>query len=197
MNTGQQKNHISGLLSSLQRQHHRSTSLTTTDPSMQSRLLALAAADHVEIIRTTAASGVLPTLLRFGGRRIERCGGGRRGRAAAEANAAGAAGVDIWILATPISSFGPSISCATFDIEDFDIECPFDIDVCTFDIVCRYRRCSISKVSSCDIEGHKPSISKVINSAIDIEVSSLRYRTLKRSTSYVDIVYDIEGLSHV
>ncbi len=33
-NTGQQKNHISYLLSSLQRQHHHSTSLTTTDPSL-------------------------------------------------------------------------------------------------------------------------------------------------------------------
>jgi hypothetical protein len=33
---------------------------------------------------------------------------------------------------------------------------------CTFEIVCRYRRCSISKVSLCDIEGHKPLISKVM-----------------------------------
>ncbi len=36
----------------------------------------------------------------------------------------------IWILATPISTVGPSISSVIFDIEDFDIdsECPFDID---------------------------------------------------------------------
>ncbi len=79
-NTGQRKNHISYLLSSLWRQHHHSTSLTTTDPSLHdwsSRLLALA--DPVEIVRTTGASGVLPTLLRF-------CS--RVSRAAAEAGAA-------------------------------------------------------------------------------------------------------------
>ncbi len=35
----------------------------------------------------------------------------------------------LWILGTPILSVGPSISSVTFDIEDFDIECPFDIDV--------------------------------------------------------------------
>ncbi len=35
----------------------------------------------------------------------------------------------IWILATPISSVGPTISSVTSVIEDFDIECPFDIDV--------------------------------------------------------------------
>jgi hypothetical protein len=35
----------------------------------------------------------------------------------------------IWILTTPISSVGHSISSVTFDIEDFDIECSFDIDV--------------------------------------------------------------------
>ncbi len=29
----------------------------------------------------------------------------------------------------PISSVGPSISSVTFNIEDFDIECSFDIDV--------------------------------------------------------------------
>jgi hypothetical protein len=57
----------------------------------------------------------------------------------------------IWILATPISSVGPSISSVTFDIEDFDIEdfdneCPYDIEV----LHLRYRM-SISKVF--DIEG--------------------------------------------
>jgi hypothetical protein len=60
----------------------------------------------------------------------------------------------IWILATPISSVGPSISSVgpsissvTFDIEDFDIECSFDIDV----FYIRYRT-SISKVFN--IEDH-------------------------------------------
>jgi hypothetical protein len=50
---------------------------------------------------------------------------------------------DIWIL----SSVGTSISNETFDIEDFDIECSFDIDV----FYIRYR-ISISKVF--DIEGN-------------------------------------------
>ncbi len=31
-------------------------------------------------------------------------------------------GIAIWILATPMSSVGPSISSVTFDIKDFDIE---------------------------------------------------------------------------
>ncbi len=53
----------------------------------------------------------------------------------------------IWILGTPISSVGRSISNETFDIEDFDIECSFDIDV----IYIRYRL-SISKAF--DIECH-------------------------------------------
>jgi hypothetical protein len=49
---------------------------------------------------------------------------------------------------------------------------------CAFDIVCRYRRCSISKVTlfDHDIEGDKPSISKVTNRVVDIEVSCLQYR---------------------
>jgi hypothetical protein len=55
----------------------------------------------------------------------------------------------IWILGTPISSVDSSISNVTFDIEHFDIECSFDIDV--FNI--RYR-ISISKVF--DIECHLP-----------------------------------------
>ncbi len=55
----------------------------------------------------------------------------------------------IWILGTPISSVGPSISNETFDIEDFDIECSFDIDV----FYIRYR-ISISKVFDIELEGH-------------------------------------------
>ncbi len=89
----------------------------------------------------------------------------------------------IGILATPISSVGPSIiSSVTFDIKDFDIECPYDIDV----VHLRYRM-SISKVFDIeghilqyvnfDIEGDKPSISKVVNRDVDIEVSCLLYRT--------------------
>ncbi len=35
----------------------------------------------------------------------------------------------IWNLGTPISSVGRSISNETYDIEDFDIECLFYIDV--------------------------------------------------------------------
>jgi hypothetical protein len=53
----------------------------------------------------------------------------------------------IWILGTPISSVGHSISNETFDIEDFDIECSSDIDV----FYIRYH-ISISKVF--DIECH-------------------------------------------
>jgi hypothetical protein len=53
-----------------------------------------------------------------------------------------------------------------------------------FDIVYRYRRCSISKVPLFDIEGDLPSISNVIKRAVDIDVSSLRYRT---STSILSI----------
>jgi hypothetical protein len=53
----------------------------------------------------------------------------------------------IWNLGTPISSVGRSISNELYDVEDFDIECSFDIDV----FYIRYR-ISISKVF--DIEGH-------------------------------------------
>ncbi len=53
----------------------------------------------------------------------------------------------IWILGTPISSVGRSISNETFDKEYVDIECSFDIDV----FYIRYRT-SISKVF--DIECH-------------------------------------------
>ena len=58
----------------------------------------------------------------------------------------------IWILGTPISSVGPSISKVTFDIEVFDIVCTFDIE----GLRIRYR-ISISKV-------------------FDIEDNNLRYR---------------------
>jgi hypothetical protein len=82
--------------------------------------------------------------------------------------------VVIWILATPISSVRPSISNVTFDIEDFDIVCSFDIDV----LHLRYR-ILISKVfdiegltvSLFDIEGHQPLISNANNRITDIEVS--------------------------
>ncbi len=47
----------------------------------------------------------------------------------------------------------------------------------TFDMVHRYRMCSISKVTLLDIEGDIPSISKVMKRTVDIEVSSFRYRT--------------------
>ncbi len=60
--------------------------------------------------------------------------------------AAGVATV-IWNLGTPISSVGRSISNVTFDIEDFDIECSFDIDVF-------YIRFRISISKGFDIEGH-------------------------------------------
>jgi hypothetical protein len=111
----------------------------------------------------------------------------------------------IWILATTISSVGLSISSVTFDIEDFDIECAFDIDF----LHLRYRM-SIPKVYDIEgliiryrktDEGHKPLISKVMNRVVDIEVSCLRYRTnisnKHRLISHVNIVYDIEGLSDV
>ncbi len=83
-NIGQPKNNIFYLISSLQRQHHHSTSLTTTesDRSIAARW----------IVKTVGE--VLPTLLRFGSK-VEptralqrrparparsRCGGGQRGR---------------------------------------------------------------------------------------------------------------------
>ncbi len=54
----------------------------------------------------------------------------------------------IWILATPILSVRLSLSNVTYDIEDFNIVCSFDIDV----LHLRYR-ISISKVF--DIKGLK------------------------------------------
>jgi hypothetical protein len=72
---------------------------------------------------------------------------------------------------------------------------------CTFDVVFRYRKCSISKVSLFHIEGDKPSILKVINRVIDIEVLCLRHRTIilrhrtmiSYTKSKVTLTFDIEG----
>jgi hypothetical protein len=84
-NTGQRKNHISYLLSSLQRQHHHSTSLTTIDPSLHdgfSRLLGLS---------------------------FRRSFGSAAGSsAAAEASAAGAAGAGAQPADQPAAASGPS-----------------------------------------------------------------------------------------
>ncbi len=108
---------------------------------------------------------------------------------------------NIWtrILATPISSVGPSISNVTSDIEDFDIECSFDIRV---DVLHLQVRISISKVFDIMIEGliiryegHQPLILKVMN-----RVAACRHRgfmplILNKHLLilYVDIVCDIEG----
>ena len=98
-NTGQRKNNISYLLSSLPRQHHHSTSLTTTDPSLHdglSRLLGRSfrrsfglAAGSSAAAQASAACAV--ALRRRPAR--SRCGGGRRGRRGRAALEAGAAGV--------------------------------------------------------------------------------------------------------
>jgi hypothetical protein len=94
----------------------------------------------------------------------------------------------IWILGTPISSVGPSISSVTFDIEDFDIECSFNIDV----FYTRYR-ISISKVF--DIEGHTTRYRR--RHTIDIKgyEKDCRCRSfvstisnINHSISYLDIV---------
>jgi hypothetical protein len=77
----------------------------------------------------------------------------------------------IWILATPILSVGPSISSVIYDIKDFHIECPFDIDVLLL-LHLRYRTPSIFVCMS---------ISKVF----DIEGIIMRYRTSQ--------TFDIEG----
>jgi hypothetical protein len=99
----------------------------------------------------------------------------------------------IWILATPISSDGLSISNVTLDIEDFDIECSFDIDVSHL----RYGM-SISKVF--DIEGLIIRYRRSQTFDIEGHAQGCRYRdfmpsmsNIKRSISHVDIVYDIEG----
>ncbi len=55
--------------------------------------------------------------------------------------------VIIWNLDTPISSVRRSMSNVIFDIEDFDIECSFDIDV----FYIRYR-ISISNLKVFEIE---------------------------------------------
>jgi hypothetical protein len=74
----------------------------------------------------------------------------------------------------------------------------------SFDIVYRYRMCSISKVTFFDIEGHIPPISKVTKGKVDIEVSSIRYRTkmlryrimISYTISKAFLTFDIEGLSY-
>jgi hypothetical protein len=90
----QDNNHIAYLLSSLRRQHHYSTSFTTTDPSLHdglgsSKLLALV--NYVDIVKTAGASGrpAQKPLRRSFGSALEAarpaCGRGRRslrGRAA-------------------------------------------------------------------------------------------------------------------
>ncbi len=81
---------------------------------------------------------------------------------------------NIWILATPISSIRPLIWNVTFDIEDFDIVCSFDIDV----LHLQYR-ISISKAF--DIEGlivrywRSPTFD-FERQLVNIEVSWLRCR---------------------
>jgi hypothetical protein len=63
----------------------------------------------------------------------------------------------------------------------------------------------MSKVTLFDIGSDKPSISKVMNMVVDIEVSSLRYRTLNvrdpmlilYTISKVFLTFDIEGHGHV
>jgi hypothetical protein len=67
----------------------------------------------------------------------------------------------------------------------------------------RYRRShfSISKVTSFDIDGDKPSISKVMNTVVDIEVTYLRYRIyidryrmlISYMISKVFLTFDFEG----
>ncbi len=130
----------------------------------------------------------------------------------------------LWILATPISSVRPSISNVTL-ISKTSVSCAYYryrihlpiyiIGIvsyrryrmliryrrCTFDIVFRYRRCSISKVSLFDIVGSKPSISKVVNRVIDIQVLCLRYQSnilryrilISYTISKVTLTFDIEG----
>jgi hypothetical protein len=104
---------------------------------------------------------------------------------------------NIWILATPISSVGPSISNVTFDIKDSDIKCLFDIDV----LHLRYRM-SISKVI--DIEGIIIRYRQSQTFDIECHGKDCRYRgfmpsisTIHCSISHTDIVYDMEGLSVV
>ena len=88
-NTGQRKNNIFYLLSSLQRQHHHSTFLTTTDPSLHdglSRLLGKSfrrsfgsAAGSSAAVEASAASAV--ALRRRPARPARsRCGEGQRGQ---------------------------------------------------------------------------------------------------------------------
>jgi hypothetical protein len=103
----------------------------------------------------------------------------------------------IWILATPISSVGPSISNITFDIEDFDIVCLFDIDV----LHLRYR-ISISKVFDCSISKvtnlrYPTSITGSLISRFhdfDIEGTKLGHRmVILYMISKVILTFDVEG----
>ena len=96
----------------------------------------------------------------------------------------------------PISSVGPSISNVTFDIEDFNIECSFDIDVLQLQKL-RYR-ISISKVF--DFERLIIRYRRSLTIDIERQLQGCRYRGFMPSISNkhptisdVDIVYDIEG----
>ncbi len=94
-----------------------------------------------------------------------------------------------------------SISSVTFDIEDLEssISNPRSISTFfTFDIVYRYRRCSISN------DTRPYSISKVKNrldrrSKTGLSISKFCHLDIEHnySISCFDIVYDIEGLYHV
>ncbi len=114
----------------------------------------------------------------------------------------------IWILqvAIPISSVRPSISSVTFDIEDFDIECPYDIEVLHLRVRISYVDIdmSISKVTVIDIEGLIARYRRSQTFNIEGHEQGCRYRgfmpsisNIERSISHADIVYDIEGLSDV
>jgi hypothetical protein len=109
----------------------------------------------------------------------------------------------IWILVTPISSVGPSISNVTFDIEDSDIVCLFDIDVLHL---------RIALISYIDIKGvryrrsdHQPSISNVITGSLisrfhdcDIEGNKLGYHMLILYTaSKAKLTFDTDIEGHV
>ena len=87
-NTGQWKNNIFYLLSSLQRQHHHSTFLTTTDPSLHdglSRLLgksfrrSFGSAAGSSAAAEASAAGAVALRRRPARPARSRCGGGQRG----------------------------------------------------------------------------------------------------------------------
>jgi hypothetical protein len=106
-NTGQRKNNIFYLLSSLQRQHHHSTSLTAIDPSLHDGLSRRLGKSFRRSFGSAAgsscrtAAATAPATL-SGGQR------GRRGRAAAEASAVSAAGADARPADPPAAASGPS-----------------------------------------------------------------------------------------